>query len=298
MKNIKKFDVQRLLGKKTTSISAVRRRQIVLERELKAEFDRKRKIKVASRKAMSRDIEALQRNLLQGCDGSAVKALRARHLELSRQKIEAPIVTPHKQRLFTGSVSATVTPPYDYWWQWADLYGDEHENVREDHARGMMNGDLFNGDRRGGGNGNVYLGIYFAPPTECGGWLTVYASPALQYEYWIQSFVEIAYTKGSIGFYIERYDLNGTFQDVVTDQRNQLWNLSGDAFHNHFDIDQKESSDGYPLSAQFWADARYSYMIAVRIYVENEGGGNHGLTASWAGCKLAVTLPSITWTLD
>jgi hypothetical protein len=209
-------------------------------------------------------------------------------------KLERPKFLKENQRIFTGSIAATVVPPFSYQWTWnAGSGGPDHLDVSANRATGRM--DFYahtNPDHSSSGSVRTALGIYFRPVTS-NGILRVSANPSINYRWWDYCAFASAHTDGFIGLYIGRYNLSGGFDAAPVNQQRSIWNdsswWSGGGGSG--------SNSGFGLSAQLNVDNSHWYALWVWCGGNVSAEGWHTFSGSGAGASMSVAIPSITWEL-
>jgi hypothetical protein len=266
-----------------------------LERELNKVF----KAEQETRTQFNMNNRVLQESFLSSLskddkNATAIKALKEMDTRQSRIKLQEPKLIKEKQRIFTGSISATVVPPFNYQWTWnAGSGGPDHLDVAANRNTGRMNFFAHtNPDHSSSGSVRTALGIFFRPATS-NGILRLSANPAINYDWWDICAFASAHTDGFIGLYVGRYNLSGGFDAAPVSQQRSLWNdsswWSGGSGSG--------SNSGYPLSAQFNVDSSHWYALWIWCGGNVSADGWHTFSGSGAGARLAVAIPSITWEL-
>jgi hypothetical protein len=268
-----------------------------LEKRLTTEFRQRHAIRMKAAQAQKRIGHAIG-DLLKNDERylHAVRDLRRIANARRRTKLGPPKLARVVERIFTGSMGATIPPPYDYQWTWDAVAGDAGPfNATADKNAGNLS---VLSDSTGGNGGSCSsrsaVGIYFYPPA-ANGFLRVSATPGFNF-WWIDNEVfSNAHTDGFIGLYVATSDLSGFDTGPVVDQVNMLWNHDCPNFHA--DNDQGSSS-GYALNAGFPVDNDHQYAIWVWCGVDASSGGHNWFYSSGAIDTLSATVPSITWEFD
>jgi hypothetical protein len=242
------------------------------------------------------------RGLMSGADTSTDersdlrRSLRDEHERGIRHETSVPPARAARSRLFTGSIGATVTPPYNWSWTWEAGSGDPAINTAAaDAANGTWSvSDWTSLNNSSSASSRAAVGIFFRPPTE-NGILQVWSNPALNYFWGDWCFLDSAGSDGWLGFYIGEYAVEGGgFVTAPVDQQITLW--SDNSFWSG--VGQQEgSTSGFPLFAQLEVDNDHWYAIWVWGGVDVYGAGWGGLFGSGAGGDLSASVPSITWEL-
>jgi hypothetical protein len=289
------FPLEFLYGGKAIPESLVLRGMKDLERELTRQFQADRRIEIEAAGHIQKTREVwLQPYAQDERLRQAVAGLSGIDARLGKQKLAPPKLKADKQRIFTGSIGATVTPPYNYQWTWNSTSGSPSLSVTADRNTGRMSFSIHNGERDASGTARAALGIYFRPATETG-ILRLSSNPAFNYHWWTLCQFASAHSDAFIGLYVGRYTLSGDFDGAPVNQQISLWNddswWSGAGGH-------LGSSSGFPLFAQFNVDRRHYYALWVWCGGRASGAGfGSPFWGSAAGARLNVTVPWIFWEL-
>jgi|KBSMisStandDraft_5_1062788.scaffolds.fasta_scaffold59332_2 hypothetical protein len=268
-------------------------------KDLEYELNKVFKTEVETRRQLENNTQILRDSLtsFSGKDDKnamAIKALKEMDRKESRMKLERPKFLKENQRIFTGSIAATVVPPFSYQWTWnAGSGGPDHLDVSANRSTGRMEFYAHtNPDHSSSGSVRTALGIYFRPVTS-NGILRVSANPSINYRWWDYCAFASAHTDGFIGLYIGRYNLSGGFDAAPVNQQRSIWNdsswWSGGGGSG--------SNSGFGLSAQLNVDNSHWYALWVWCGGNVSAEGWHTFSGSGAGASMSVAVPSITWEL-
>jgi len=268
-------------------------------KDLEYELNKVFKTEVETRRQLENNTQILRDSLtsFSGKDDKnamAIKALKEMDRKESRMKLERPKFLKENQRIFTGSIAATVVPPFSYQWTWnAGSGGPDHLDVSANRVTGRMEFYAHtNPDHSSSGSVRTALGIYFRPVTS-NGILRVSANPSINYRWWDYCALASAHTDGFIGLYIGRYNLSGGFDAAPVNQQRSIWNdsswWSGGGGSG--------SNSGFGLSAQLNVDNSHWYALWVWCGGNVSAEGWHTFSGSGAGASMSVAVPSITWEL-
>lgn len=224
----------------------------------------------------------------------AVPALRRLQMNAYRHKLPPP----HKHKItpgiFTGSIGATIVPPYDYQWTWSATAGNPSSNSEKANKNsGDMSLNLCTdfSDNSSAVSGNAAVGIYFRPPAP--GFLQIWSSPSFNDQWGDFCSFDSAHADGWIGLYVGSYDMTGASTGAVVDQKETLW--SDDSWWAG--VGQQEGSNSaYGLYAgvqPVWHHRQYQIWVWCGGDVSGQGWGQ--LSGSAASDQLNVYVPSITW---
>jgi hypothetical protein len=68
-----------------------------------------------------------------------IRLARDRYSSIQDRELPSPVWAPETQRIFTGSIGATVVPPYDYQWTWsATTAGATIQALSADSSKGAV----------------------------------------------------------------------------------------------------------------------------------------------------------------
>jgi hypothetical protein len=228
---------------------------------------------------------------------AVVRQLRQEQGRGAKRKTVPPRVKRARPRLFTGSIGATLTPPYDYSWTWhAGNGGPDVNTASANNGNGTWSvsdwtsqNDSSNASARGA------VGVFFRPPTETG-ILQVWANPALTFDWGDWCVTDGAGSDGWAGLYIGEYDVDGNgFVAAPVDQQVSLWS---DSSWWAGVGEQQGDNSGYPLFAELHVDNSHYYAIWIWGGTDVYGAGWSTFWGSAAGGDLSAAIPSITWELN
>jgi hypothetical protein len=226
-----------------------------------------------------------------------LQARRQEHEQAARRRTPVPDTRTTRTRLFTGSIGATLAPPYNWSWTWEAGNGGPAANTASaDSDNGTWSvSDWTSFSDSSNASARAAVGVFFRPPTE-NGILQVWSGPALNYDWGDWCVLDGAGSDGWLGLYIGEYAVEGGgFVSAPVDQQISLW--SDNSWWAGVG-EQEGSSSGYPLFAELEVDNDHFYEIWV-------WGGTDVYAAGWgnpfwgsgAGGDLSATVPSITWEL-
>jgi hypothetical protein len=271
--------------------------------ELQRRFERQAAAR-AARAATAGDHARALRGVLNVTDSATdeltavVHSLRREQEHGARRTTTPPRARRARPRLFTGSIGATLTPPYDWSWTWEAGNGSPEMNSASADSQngtwGVSDWASFNDSSNA--SARAAVGVFFRPPTEIG-ILRIWASPALNYDWGDWCVLDGAGSDGWVGLYIGEYDVGGGgFVTAPVDQQASLW--SDNSWWSGVG-GQQGSNSGYPLFAELNVDNDHFYEIWVWGGTDVYAAGWGGLfSGSGAGGDLAATIPSITWELN
>jgi hypothetical protein len=141
--------------------------------DLQRRFERQAEAR-AARAAGTREHGAALRGLLNVTDEStrnataAVRALRRESEAAAKRKIAQPKGHRARPRLFTGSIGATLTPPYNWSWIWnAGNGGPAVNSASADSGNGTWSvSDWTSQNDSSNASARAAVGAFFRPPTE------------------------------------------------------------------------------------------------------------------------------------
>jgi hypothetical protein len=269
--------------------------------DLQRRFERQAEAR-AARAAGAREHGAALRGLLNVTDEStrnataAVRALRRESEAAAKRKVAQPKGHRARPRLFTGSIGATLTPPYNWSWTWkAGNGGPEVNSASADSRNGTWGvSDWTSQNDSSNASARAAVGVFFRPPTDTG-FLQVWSNPALNDDWGDWCSTDGAGSDGWVGLYIGEYVVDGGgFVGAPVDQQISLW--SDSSWWSGVGS-QEGSSSGYPLFAQLNVDNDHFYEIWVWGGTDVYGAGWSTFWGSAAGGDLSASVPSITWEL-
>src|SRR4029450_36077 len=184
---------------------------------------------------------------------------KATSLQEARE-LAPPQIAELPQRIFLGSIGATVTVPFNYQWTWSAGTGSPSIATSADRTTGRMSFSLFgNFSNSSSVSAAVALGIYFRPMVT-NGILRLFANPGFTYRWSTFCAFCSAHSDGWLGLYAGRYNLSGGFDGDVVNQQISLWNdnswWSGAGA-------QTGSNTAFPLFAQMNVDSSHWYALWV-----------------------------------
>lgn len=284
----KEVTIQSLFGNQIVPEEIVLAGMNDLERELNQTFK-----KAQERRELINAQNKILRETLPQDERRAyiIKKLKA---SANRGKVrpKAHELFPDKQRIFTASIGATVTPPFNYQWTWAASSGTvDFLKKSADNKTGKMHFEVVSDNECTCGV-RTAVGIYFRPMTS-NGILKVSANPAINFSWGDLCVCDSSHSDGFIGLYVGRYNLSGGFAGAAVNQHISLWNDS--AWWSGTMEDGANSA--FPLSAQFNVDSDHWYALWVWTGSYIEAAGWSLLWGSGAFGEMDVTVPSITWEL-
>ena len=295
-RQIEGLQLESLYGGQIAPEAIVRRGLADLERELGRQFKDERAAELEAAKHLRRlqapFLDALGKDARSEASVRELRLLESR-LGKGSQKLIAPRVRPDVQRVFAGSIGATVVPAYNYDWTWNATSGGPSLSVSASRNSGQMGFNIWNNGRDASGSARAAVGIFFRPITE-NGILRLWSNPAFSYSWWTICAFASAHSDAFIGLYVGRYNLSGGFDGAPINQQIGLWSddswWSGAGSHSG-------SNSGYPLFAQLNVDRSHWYAIWVWCGGRATGDGWGTFSGSGAGSNLSVRVPSITWEL-
>lgn len=226
------------------------------------------------------------------------RRLRQLHDRLSKQRLPFPRVPKSSQRIFTGSIGATVTPPYDYPWVWDSTSGQAPGHTESADINAGTMGFSFSTSQNGSSQviGLASVGIGFHQLPDCPTLLQVWANPMYNFGWSTTSASDSAHTDGWIGLRVDAFNV-GTNSPAGTPISQQIplwwsdtwWNGSGNWGTN------KESN----LYAALIVDKSHWYKIRVACggMIFGAGWNNWFGIGSGATADLSASVPWIQWQL-
>jgi hypothetical protein len=284
-----------LVGKTIAPAAVVNRGMKNIERQLQKEFREEVKAEAELDKRMSK----IQSRLLTGLEKDLavrreIQNLKQMHVREGRRKLTFPPLVREVETIFTGSIGATVVPPYNYQWTWNTSSGSPTVDVAANRNTGTKSFGLWtNPSGSSNAEARTAVGLYFRPATT-NGILRIWANPSFNYRWWTICAFASAHSSAFIGLYVGKYTLAGGFVGAPVDQRITLWSdnswWSGTG-------KKTGSNSGYPLFAQISVDNSHYYAIWVWCGGRISGKGWGTFSGSGAGAFLNARTPSISWEL-
>lgn len=292
-RRVQDFPLEFLYGGKPAPEKLVRRGMADLEKELTRQF----RDEHAKENEIAKSMKAVHGPLIDVASrneraAAGVRQLRERDARLGKQKLTVPGTPEEKQRIFAGSIGATVTPAYNYRWTWNATSGGPSLGVSASNNTGQMAFNIWSNGRDASGSARAAVGIFFRPVTD-NGILRFSSNPAFNYNWWTYCAFASAHSDAFIGLYVGRYNLSGGFDYAPVNQTIGLWNDDtwlGGGSHSG-------TNSGFPLFAQFNVDRSHWYALWVWCGGRATGAGWGIFTGSGAGSNLSVRVPSMTWEL-
>jgi hypothetical protein len=214
-----------------------------------------------------------------------------------RRKTTPPKARRARARMFTGSLGATLVPPYNWSWTWnAGNGGPDINSASADNENGTWSvSDWASFNDSSNASARAAVGVFFRPPTDTG-ILRVWANPALNFDWGDWCVLDGAGSDGWVGLYVGEYDVDGGgFVASPVDQQASLW--SDNSWWAGVG-EQEGSNSGYPLFAELDVDSDHFYEIWVWGGTDVYAAGWGTFSGSGSGGDLAATVPSITWELN
>ena len=204
-----------------------------------------------------------------------LRAQREENERSARRHTRGASARKARPRLFTGSIGATLTPPYNWSWTWEAGNGSPATNMAAaDNANGTWSvSDWASFNDSSNASARAAVGVFFRPPTE-NGILQVWSNPAVSYDWGEWCVMDGAGSDGWLGMYIGEYAVDGAgLVSAPVDQQINLW--SDNSWWSGVG-GQEGSNSGYPLFAELEVDNAHFYEIWV-------WGGTDVYAAGWGG---------------
>jgi hypothetical protein len=224
----------------------------------------------------------------------AIRRARERYASIRDRELPPLVWSTETQRVFAGSIGATIVPPYNYQWTWsATSAGATIQALSADASKGAV---LFtkqaSGDDESSASARGAVGIFFRPVVT-NGILRISSNPSFSYNWDTFCWHSSTHSDGFVGLYVGRYTLAGGFDGAPIDQRISLWN--DDSWW--YGTSGQGSNSGFPLSAQLNVDSSHYYAIWVWCGGRDTSGGDGFWWWSTANSNFSMQVPSITWEL-
>jgi len=236
-------------------------------------------------KALGEDAEAQR----------AVRALRSLARQARGRKLARPVVPVHKPRI-VADLGATVVPPYDFQEVLFSSTGSPVSSSSADPSTGQIASAIatdFNSPSTATVTAGV--GIFFHPPTDCPGTLSISATLSFTYSWSTICAFASAHSDAWVGLAVERFDMAGFPAGVLVDQKISQW--WADASWGDARI-FSGSNNAFPLMATCTVDNQHVYHIWVRCGGSISGAGwVNRWGGSGANSEIMGSVPSIIWEL-
>jgi hypothetical protein len=224
----------------------------------------------------------------------AVAPLKLLARQVRRRRLARPVVTLQKPRI-VADLGATVVAPYDFQEMLFSSAGMPFNASSANKTTGQIVSSIgANFDHSSSATVVVGVGIFFSPPTDCPGTLSISASPGLTFDWHTFSILNSAHSDGWVGIAVEQFDMAGIRTGVLVDQKTFLWSSST---WWHGDGDNDGSNNAFPLFAQCTVDSQHFYHVWVRCGGSISAAGISQWFGSDAGSRIFGSVPSITWEL-
>jgi hypothetical protein len=289
-----KVPLEILYGDDIASDSLVLSGMRNLERELNEQFKQERVTAAETERLTSQ----IYRSVFQVADKDGqAKAAQNELKKLGARWAKLPLKRPKrqkaKQRVFPGSIAATLAPPFNYQWTWSATSRNPSMELSADRNTGDMSFYIWTKGSTCSGSARAANGIFFRPVTE-NGILRLWANPAFDYAWLTSGIFRTGHSDAFIGLYVGRYNLSGGFAGAVVNQTVTLWDDSPTLGSSGL---RTGSNSGYPLFAQFDVDRSHWYALWVWCGGRAKGDAGDLISGSMALSRLNVNVPSITWEL-
>lgn len=133
-----------LVGKTIAPAAVVNRGMKTIERQLQKEFREEVKAETELNKRMSK----IQSRLLTGLEKDLavrreIQNLKQMHVREGKRKLTLPPLVREVETIFTGSIGASIVPPYNYQWTWNATSGSPTVEVAANRNTGTTNFGLW-----------------------------------------------------------------------------------------------------------------------------------------------------------
>ena len=285
-----------LYGGLTPSAAVERRATAAKQKAQSAAFAKEQALRVKHARVMDR----LQAPMLKalGKDAEArraVSALRSLARQARGRKLGRPVVPVHKPRI-VADLGATVVPPYDFQKVLFSSTGAPINGSSADQSAGQIVSGLADDiDSPSSATVTAGVGIFFHPPTDCPGTLSISATLSFTFGWSTICGFASAHSDGWLGLAVERFDMAGFPAGMLVDQKlSQWWADSAWLDTEIF----SGSNTAFPLMASCTVDNQHTYHIWVRCGGSVSGAGfTNRFGGSGATSEIIASVPSITWEL-
>jgi hypothetical protein len=212
-----------------------------------------------------------------------------------------PVGQHEEASLAAGSISATVTPPYDF--EWVQQKGDGPVEVKgvAQKQNGVLSCDVhcpYGGDASDG-KAWAAVGVYFKPAFDGVVTLTMTTMAILSYWYTVVANAD-AHTAAKVGLRVYQF-VNGKLnpQGYIKQHSTILWDVPShaDPFESGGEGPHSEAYTA-PISLQFNASREASYNLWVYFKTGASADGGATLNLGEARAEINSIVTSISWTLS
>ncbi|HKX10929.1 MAG TPA: hypothetical protein VJN67_22220 [Stellaceae bacterium] len=285
-----------LYGGLSPSQAVARRATVAKQKELSASFARQETLRVRHGRIMDRVHAPMLKAF--GRDAEAVRAaasLKSLTRQMRRRPLARPVTPLHKPRI-VADLGATVVPPYDFQEVLFSSTGTPLNGSSADKSTGQITSDIGTDyDQPSSATVTVGVGIFFHPPTDCPGTLSISATLSYNSEWATLCAYASGHSDGWVGLAVEQFDMAGFPTGVLVDEKIFLW--ASDAWWTSGGF-QFGSSSAFPVSAQCTVDNQHLYHVWIRSGGSISAAGWSGrIGGSYAGSRIIGSVPSITWEL-
>jgi hypothetical protein len=285
-----------LYGGLAPSAAVARRATAAKQKAQSAAFAKEQALRLKHARIMDRLQASMLKSL--GKDAEvrrAVSALRSLARQARGRKLARPVVPVHKPRI-VADLGATVVPPYDFQEVLFSSTGSPINYSSADQSAGQITSSIATDfDSPSSATVTAGVGIFFHPPTDCPGTLSISATLSFTFDWSIVCGFASAHSDGWVGLAVERFDLAGLPAGMLVDQKIFQWWSDGSWLDNG---NFPGSNNAFPLMATCTVDSQHVYHIWVRCGGSVSGAGFANLFGrSSAGSGIEASLPSITWEL-
>ena len=294
-----KSQKQRLLGLYgglTPSEAVARRATAARQKALSATFAKEQAARREHARIMARLHAPMLKTFARGAEAQrAMSALKSLTRQTHRRRLARPAVVPHKQRI-VADLGATVVPPYDFQEVLFNSAASPTNSSSADSSAGQITSAISTDfDQPSSATDTAGVGIFFHPPTDCPGTLSISATLSFTYSWSTICGFASAHSDGWVGLAVEQFDLAGFPAGMLVDQRISQW--WADASWADTRI-YSGSNNAFQLMASCTVDSQHVYHLWVRCGGSISGAGfTNRIGGSGARSEIIASVPSITWEL-
>jgi hypothetical protein len=205
-----------------------------------------------------------------------------------RPRKRPPLKIPKQtDRIFSGSVGATLVPPYDVDWTWSQQQGENPGNPQTSADANSGTMAITNITTGQTASASTAVGIWLIPPLGGGSTMTISAAPAFSWAWYVDAIFNYSESDGWINVVVESFDRHsGVFIANAVDQPFDLW----DVWHSFLGWGSDDyTTTGYPVQVTFNTTEGVYYTVWIQFSTYAQSGDMALADFS------SITVPSITW---
>jgi hypothetical protein len=265
--------------KRQKFLAGMRRRA----KEMDARFFAKARRQAQVRALLAPSLNKLRQQL--DMDAKTLKKLKALG-PVEPRKRPPPKIPKQTDRIFSGSIGATLVPPYDLDWTWSQQQGgpDTLQTSADANSGTMAITNITTGATA---SASTAVGIWLIPPLGGGSTMTISAAPTFSWAWYVGATFNYSESDGWINVVVGSFDRHsGVFIGNVVDPTFDLWGV-WQSFLGWGSDDY--TTTGYPLQVMFTATEGVYYAVWIQFSTYAQSGDMAEADFS------SITVPSMTW---